>query len=87
MYIHIGKDSYLTVEDLPSSVAKVSKTLHGTLHGYTDIPFYSLNDALFKSLAMDSNVGCIYTMGNGLPCYSSAIVKNGSSYFYFDPPQ
>ena len=85
MYMHKGKYSYLTVEDLPPSFAIVSKTLHGTLHGYTDIPFYSLNDALCKSLAVDSNVGCIYTMDNGLPCYSSAIVKNGSSYFYFDP--
>ena len=84
MYMNIGKESYLTIEDLPSSVVKVSKTLHGTLNGLTEIPFYSLEDAI-RTLAMDSNMAAIFTMGNGQPCYSSAVFKNGGSYFFFDP--
>ena len=32
MYMNIGKECYLTIEDLPSNAVKVSKTLHGTLN-------------------------------------------------------
>ena len=77
---------YLTTEDIPSDVAKLSEPVHGTLHGETELPFYSLNDVM-KSIFDNTelNVGCVFTMGNGNPCYFSAVMKQEDSYYFFYP--
>ena len=75
MYMHIGKGSYLTV-----------KIYHPVLQKYLK-HYIELCMAIQTShiILLIISCGFIFTMGSGLPCYSSAVVKNGRSYFYFDP--
>ncbi|WAR30782.1 hypothetical protein MAR_033324, partial [Mya arenaria] len=76
--------TYLNIDDIPPNVATVSGCLHGTLCGGTSEPFYSLHDAVNLLMGKHIMTGCLLTVGNTEPCYSTSILKNDDSYFLFD---
>ena len=79
---------YLTFSDINNEVSdvNVSESLHGTLSTYSNSgspsPFFSLEDAVDKLLTVNSQ--CLFTMGNTMPCYTSAIVKDDNQFYFFD---
>ena len=75
---------YLSIDDIPLSVASVSGTLYGTLGGETNHPFYSLHDAIYCLMNNHVMIGCTLVFGNSEPGYCVAILKNDDSFFLFD---
>jgi hypothetical protein len=76
---------YLNVDDLPAHTFEVTESVNGTLCGETAFPFYSLQDAFEKMFSFPKDSHCIFTMGNTNPCYSSAVIKTDSLFYFFDP--
>ena len=74
--------TFLTLDDIPSSLAVISNTCCGPVHGESEEPFISLNNALVKLTSDASRVGLIFTMGKGSPSYSSAIIKSDDMYYF-----
>ncbi|KAH3791434.1 hypothetical protein DPMN_144920 [Dreissena polymorpha] len=76
--------TYLNLDDLPTTTANVADCLHGNLQSSTNEPFYSLNDAVEKLMNAHLMTGCILTIGNSEPFYSTCILKNDDNYYVFD---
>ena len=77
--------TFLTLDDIPISLAVISNTGCGPVHGESEGSFINLNSALVKLTSNASRVGLIFTMGKGSPSYSSAIIKSDDMFYFFDP--
>ncbi|XP_052278769.1 uncharacterized protein LOC127877153 [Dreissena polymorpha] len=76
---------YFCSDDISKYVCKLSSPLHGSLNSrQTEGPMYVLEDAL-QILMDEHKCGCLITIGQSMPAYSMAIIKDANSYFVFDP--
>ena len=91
MYMSIVEKSpqlgYLTFNDISSALTDtdVSESLHGTLdycNSNSSSPFLSLKDAFNELLAVNGQ--CLFTMGNSVPCYTTAVMRDENQYYLFD---
>lgn len=66
--------TYWSFNDIPKEIDDmkicISESLHGLISGSTDLPFYSLNDAMEKLTCTAEKTGCLLTMGSSFPCSS-----------------
>ena len=74
--------TFLTLDDIPSSLAVISNTCCGPGHGESEGPFINLNNALVKLTSNASRVGLSVTMGKGSPGYSSANLKSDDMFYF-----
>ena len=91
MYMSIVEKSpqlgYLTFNDISSALTDtdVSESLYGTLdycNSNSSSPFLSLKDAFNELLAVNGQ--CLFTMGNSVPCYTTAVMRDENQYYLFD---
>ncbi|KAL4224895.1 hypothetical protein ACF0H5_015591 [Mactra antiquata] len=94
LYVQLSSmsgNTYFSIDDIPQTVlsTNISKSfpICGTIFRQdSDDPFFTVYDAFGKAFynSFKDHESVIFTMGNSLPAYTSAIIKQYDTFYFFD---
>lgn len=83
-------NSYMMLEDLPKQCVlyenlKLNNILSGSINQkIAEGPYFTLENAIDQTLT-DLTSYCLITIGKSNPSYSCCIIRNNTTYYFFDP--